>query len=138
RNAERLWGTVIRKGYQDIGDHRSWTTVARNIKRFWFHANDQFGSVFTWLVLALVVAGFWWLWKRQRSSAFGFLILTGGVFGGVIVFNTPLEGYQWTLDNFFSPVFLVFTLFAAAAVAGACQALEGLLKERLARVVVGS
>src|SRR6185295_6538414 len=87
--------------------------------RFWFHAQDQFGDVVTYLILALALGGFVWLCsKKQWRYAIGFYLLGTGVFKGVILFNNPLEGYQWTLDNFFSPVFLVVAVFAAAGLAG--------------------
>jgi len=49
-------------------------------------------------------------------------ILGAGVFFGIILFNNPLEGYQWTIDNFFTPVFLIVSMFAAAGIAGLCEA----------------
>jgi hypothetical protein len=120
-NWERLVGTVVRKGYQGIGDVRSWTTVARNLKRFWFHAGDQFGTWFTVLVFLLALVGLIWLFMRNKTSALGVGLFGFGVLFGVVVFNNPLEGYQWTLDNFFSPVFMMFSIFAAAAVAWFCD-----------------
>ncbi len=119
-NLDRLWGTVVRKGYQGIGDTRSWTTVMRNLKRFWFHANDQFGSWFSVLVFLMALWGMIWLYRRNKASAIGVLLFGSGVFFGVIVFNNPLEGYQWTLDNFFTPVFMMFSIFAAATAASFC------------------
>ncbi len=119
-NLDRLWGTVVRKGYQGIGDTRSWTTVIRNLKRFWFHANDQFGLYFTVLIGILALVGLYWMFRRNKATAVGVFLFGAGVFGGVIVFNNPLEGYQWTLDNFFTPVFMMFSIYAAAAVAWFC------------------
>jgi tetratricopeptide (TPR) repeat protein len=119
QNYHRLFGTVMREGYKGIGDIRSWTTIMRNVKRFWFHAQDQFGEVATFMIFAMALWGFLWLCsKKQWRYAIGFYLLGTGVFKGVILFNNPLEGYQWTLDNFFSPVFLVVSLFAAAGIAG--------------------
>ncbi|HEV2354910.1 MAG TPA: DUF2723 domain-containing protein, partial [Puia sp.] len=36
-NWDRFWGTILRKGYQDIGDKNFWASYTRNVKRFWFH-----------------------------------------------------------------------------------------------------
>jgi len=119
---DRLWGTVIRKGYLGTGDARSMTTIVRNLKRFWMHAEHQFGGGFTFVLYALAIWGFIWLWnKKQRSDALGIAFLGGGVFCGIILFNNPLEGYQWTIDNFFTPVFLTVAMFAAAGIAGLCE-----------------
>jgi hypothetical protein len=120
-NLDRLWGTVIRKGYQGIGDKRSWETIVRNLKRFWLHAHHQYGDAFTYFIVLLAFVGMVWLWKRQRSSGIGILLLGLGVFLGVILFNNPLEGYQWTLDNFFTPIFMMGAMFAAAGVAWISQ-----------------
>ena len=118
----RLVGTVLREGYKGVGDVRSLTTIVRNLKRFWFHAHHQFGDVFTFVMVVLAVWGFMWLWrKKQWPTAMGILFFGGGVFMGVLLFNNPLEGYQWTLDNFFTPVFLMVSLFAAAGIAGLCE-----------------
>jgi hypothetical protein len=121
-SADRLWGTVIRKGYLGTGDVRSITTVVRDLKRFWLHAQHQFGDVFTFVVYALAIWGFIWLWKKkQRMDALGIAFLGGGVFCGIVLFNNPLEGYQWTIDNFFTPVFLTIAMFAALGIAGLCE-----------------
>ncbi|HEY5037482.1 MAG TPA: DUF2723 domain-containing protein, partial [bacterium] len=121
RNLDRLVGTVLRKGYQGIGDKRSWTTIVRNLNRFWLHAHHQFGDAFTYFAFLLAAAGFYWLWKKQKTSVIGISILGSGVFFGIIFFNNPLEGYQWTIDNFFSPVFLMVAFFAAAGMAWICE-----------------
>ena len=60
------------------------------------------------------------MFRRNKATAVGVFLFGAGVFGGVIVFNNPLEGYQWTLDNFFTPVFMMFSIYAAAAVAWFC------------------
>lgn len=118
----RLVGTVLREGYKGIGDVRSWTTIIRNWERFWMHAQHQFGDIFTYLVLVLAAWGFYWLFrKKQWAAGIGFLAFGGGVFMGVMLFNNPLEGYQWTLDNFFSPVFLMISIYAAAGIASICE-----------------
>ena len=118
----RLIGTVMREGYKGVGDMRGWTTMDRDLKRFWVHAQDQFGDVFTVLIFILALWGFYWLFsRRQWATAIGFALWGGGLFTGIILFNNPLEGYQWTIDNFFSPVFLAFSIFAAAGVAGICE-----------------
>ncbi len=118
----RLVGTVLREGYKGVGDVRSWTTIVRNLKRFWFHAHNQFGDVFTFVLAAMAVWGFLWLWKKKQwPTAMGIFFFGSGVFMGVLLFNNPLEGYQWTLDNFFTPVFLMMCIFAAAGIAGLCE-----------------
>jgi hypothetical protein len=123
RTLDRLWGTVIRKGYLGTGDVHGMATYVRNLKRFWMHAEHQFGGGFTFVLYALAIWGFIWLWnKKQRKDALGLSILGAGVFFGIILFNNPLEGYQWTIDNFFTPVFLVVAMFAAAGIAGLCEA----------------
>ncbi len=123
QNYERLWGTVIRKGYLGTGDVKGLVTYARNLNRFWVHAQHQFGGpVVTFLIYGLAVFGFIWLWrKKQWTDALGFFFLGSGVFCGIILFNNPLEGYQWTIDNFFTPVFLMFAIFAAIGVSGLCE-----------------
>ncbi len=122
---DRLWGTVIRKGYLGTGDVRSMVTVVRNVKRFWMHAEHQFGGGFSFLLYTLAIFGFIWFWKKKQwSDALGFFFLGAGVFWGIILFNNPLEGYQWTLDNFFTPVFLVIAIFAALGMAGLCEGLS--------------
>ncbi len=120
-NFDRLWGTIIRKGYQDIGEKRGWETFHRNFMRFWFHAHNQFGDIFTFLVFALALWGLYWLWKKQRANAIGFVLFAFAVFAAVLLFPNPLEGYQWTLDNFFTPVFLIFSILAAAGMASLIQ-----------------
>jgi hypothetical protein len=121
RTVDKLWGTVVRKGYSGIGDNRSLITLARNVKRFWLHTHHQFGDVFTYLVLLLVFLGCWWLFKKQRFTAIGLFLFGAGVFGGVIAFSNPLEGYQWTLDNFFTPVYMTCSIFAACGMAALCE-----------------
>ena len=119
--ASRLVGTVIREGYKGIGDVRGWTTYSRNIARYWVHAQHQFGDYFTFFIYALAISGLIWLFTRKQwFASIGMLLMGGGVFAGVILFNNPLEGYQWTLDNFFSPIFMMTAFYAAAAIAGAC------------------
>src|SRR5581483_4360036 len=46
------------------------------------------------------------LFSKQANwvSGLGLFLLGAGVWAGIILFNNPLEGYQWTIDNFFSPV----------------------------------
>ncbi len=117
----RLWGTVMREGYKGIGDVRGITTINRNIGRYWVHAQHQFGDYFTYFIFALAIAGLVWLFtRRQWATAIGMFFLGFFVFMGVISFNNPLEGYQWTLDNFFTPIFMMTSFYAAAGVAGAC------------------
>ena len=122
---DRLWGTVIRKGYLGTGDVRSMVTVVRNLKRFWMHAEHQFGGGFSFILYALAIWGFIWMWKKkQHWDAISIALLGVGVFCGIILFNNPLEGYQWTIDNFFTPVFLIVAMFAAAGIAGLCEGLS--------------
>ena len=113
-NLQRFLTVVLRGNYAGTGDSRSLTTVHRNLDRFWLHAHDQYGVFFTAVLFLLAVTGLVWLFRNQRVHAIGFLFFGGGVFSGVIFYNAPLEGYQWTLDNFFTPVFLTFCFFAAA------------------------
>jgi hypothetical protein len=120
-NLERLWGTVVRKGYQGIGDKRSVETTLRVFDRFMLHAHHQFGDYFTWAVVALSLLGLYWLFRRQWSSAVGVFLFGGGIFGAILVFNNPLEGYQWTVDNFFTPVFMTVAMLAASGIAGICE-----------------
>ena len=120
---DTLVGTVLRKGYQGVGDVRNWTTKLRVLKRFWLHAHDQFGDVFTYVLIIVGLWGFIWLLRRKHQwpTTLGFSFFGGGVFMGILLFNNPLEGYQWTIDNFFTPVFLTVCIFAAAGVAGMCE-----------------
>ncbi len=125
-NWQRLKETILRKGYQDIGDKDFWASYTRNVKRFWFHAQDQYGAIFTILVILLLIWGLYWLLKRQKTTPPGIVLMAGGILMGVWMYCKPLEGYQWTLDNFFSTIFLIMALFAAAGVAGI---LEWIAKE---------
>lgn len=120
-NLERLWGTVVRKGYQGIGDKRSLETTLRVFDRFMLHAHHEFGDYYTWIVVLMSLWGLYWLFRRQWSSAVGVFCFGGGIFGAILVFNNPLEGYQWTVDNFFTPVFMTVAMLAAAGLAGACE-----------------
>jgi tetratricopeptide (TPR) repeat protein len=119
-----LFGTVLRKGYQGMGENRSLITYTRNFNRFWLHAHHQYGDYFTYFILALSLWGVYWLFRKQSSSAIGFFFLGSIVFTSILVFNNPLEGYQWTLDNFFTPVFMVIAFFAAAGLAALCEAAD--------------
>ena len=111
--------TVVSRGnYAGVAGGRSLESIQRNLARFWLHAQDQFGPEFTFLFLALGVAGFAWLWRNRRMDAVGLLLFGGGVFGGVVFYTPSRAGYEWTLDNFFTPVFLMASLFMGAALAG--------------------
>jgi hypothetical protein len=136
-NLDRLWGTIIRKGYQDIGQKRGLETFTRNLKRFWFHAHDQFGTIFSFLVFLLALYGLYWLWRKQRANAIGFVLFAVAVFVGVIIFPNPLEGYQWTLDNFFTPVFLIIAILSAAGMAGILRFFFRIWPDVRARGAVG-
>lgn len=120
-NLDRFIGTILRKGYQDIGDKNFWASYTRNVKRFWFHAQDQYGAIFTVLVILLLIWGLYWLLKRQKTTPPGIALMAGGILMGVWMYCKPLEGYQWTLDNFFATIFLIMAFFAAAGVAGVME-----------------
>ncbi len=120
-NWKRFYETVMRKGYQDIGDKDFWASYTRNVKRFWFHAQDQYGAIFTILVILLLLWGLYWLLKRQKTIPPGVALMAGGILMGVWMYCKPLEGYQWTLDNFFATIFLIMSFFAAAGVAGVLE-----------------
>jgi hypothetical protein len=53
--AIRLWETVIRKGYDYLGDARTSETMYRNIKRFGYDLSDQYGIGFSWGIVLLAV-----------------------------------------------------------------------------------
>jgi len=131
-NLVRLWETVIRKGYSNIGDPRSLATLTRNVKRFWYAEHAQFGYVFSFVLFILAIVGLVWLWRRRRVLAAGFLSIGGFVFISTMVFNNPAEGYQWTLDNFFTPVHMTVAFFAAMGLACALSYLRAGFKDRLA------
>lgn len=137
-NATRLLETVIRKGYQGVGDKRSLETMLRVFDRFMLHAHHQFGDVFSWLVYGLAVWGLYWLYQRRKSSAIGLFLFGGGIFGAITVFNNPLEGYQWTVDNFFTPVYMTTAMLAAAGVAGICEWAAKEWPARATRLYVGA
>lgn len=118
-NYIRLWETVIRKGYAGIGDKRSTETLLRNWKRFLLQFYNQYGDVFTWVVLLLAIWGLWWLLRRHWTSAVGFFGMGFCLFVSVMIFNNPAEGYQWTLDNFFTPIFLSMAMLGAVGLFGA-------------------
>jgi tetratricopeptide (TPR) repeat protein len=116
-NLIRLWETVIRKGYSNIGAPRSMETFLRGLNRFWFAEHDQFGTVYTFLVFLLAAVGLYWLWRRRASLAMGYALLGGFILASLLVFSNPNEGYQWTMDNFFTPVHLTIAFFAAMGLA---------------------
>ncbi len=120
-NFVRLWGTIERLGYQDIGEKSIPVRLVRNSKRFLYHAQDQYGAVFTVLVVLLCLWGIWWLLRRQAATSVGFFLMAFFILLGVFVYCSPLEGYQWTLDNFFATVFLVMSIFAAVGIASFLQ-----------------
>ncbi len=108
---------VLRGNYAGMGAKRSFVTFHRNLDRFWLQAQHQFGGSFTFVVFLLALVGLAWLFQKQRTNAVGFFLFGASVFGGVVLYNNPPEGYQWTLDNFFTPVYLVIGLFASAGLA---------------------
>jgi hypothetical protein len=122
RTLKRLVETVIRKGYLDLGDKRGLNTFLRTFDRFMLHGHHQFGGeAVTFIVFLLSVYGLYWLLqRRQFSTAIGMFLMGFGVFVGIIGVSTSLEGYQWTNDNFFSPIFMMVSLFAACGLAGLC------------------
>ena len=121
-NLDRLIGTVARKGYQGIGDKRSFDTMARDFNRFLLHAHHQFGDKYSWIVVAVTIWGLYWLWSRKKATAVGFFLFGFGIFAAVVLNNNPLEGYQWTVDNFFTTVFMATAMISAAGVAGLLEA----------------
>ncbi len=56
------------------------------------------------------------------------------VFVGVVLYNPTRAGYEWTLDNFFTPVFLSMAFFSGAGVAAICQWFSRLGLSRLGRL----
>ncbi len=138
-NFERLWGTFVRKGYENIGDvAHPWDSFVRNVKRYFFHAQDQFGSVFTYLVVLLLILGIIWLFKRQRASLASFLTMAFCILMAVWLYCKPLEGYQWTLDNFFTTVFLMESILAAAGFAAIFEWVTREWTHRLIPVFLGA
>ena len=137
-NLVRLWETVIRKGYSNIGDPRSMATLTRNLKRFWLEFHDQFGSLFSYVVFFLAIAGVVWMWQRRRTLALGFGMVAVLLFTGIMIFNNPAEGYQWTLDNFFTPIYMSFAFFAAAGLAALGEFLTMAFTGPSARPVVAA
>jgi hypothetical protein len=121
QDLQRLFDTVFRKGYQDIGDKRNLDTMLRVFDRFMLHGHNEYGDIFTALVFLLAFWGIYWLFRRQWASAVALSLFGGGLFGAIMVFNNPLEGYQWTVDNFFTPVFMIGAMFAAVGMAGICE-----------------
>jgi len=71
----------------------------------------------------LAVWGLWWLLRRHWTSAAGFFGMGFCLFVSIMAFNNPAEGYQWTLDNFFTPIFLSMALLAAAGLFGVLDSL---------------
>jgi hypothetical protein len=113
----RFWTVITRGNYSGTDDPRSLVTLHRDLARFWVHAHDQYGTGFTVLIFALALAGLAWLWRNRRTDAVGLALFGGGVFAGVILHNAPRAGYEWTLDNFFTPFFLATALLAGAGIA---------------------
>ncbi len=134
---DRFLTVVMRGNYAGTGDPHSLETVHRNLARFWVHAHDQYGSGFTFLLLSLVLIGSIWLWRYRRVNAIGLMLFGGGVFGGVILYNTPKAGYEWTLDNFFTPFFLSLAFFAAAGVKAVMGWIGRLNSIRILKPVIG-
>jgi len=137
-NWTRLWETVTRKGYSNIGDPRSVETLLRDLKRFGFAEHDQFGCVYSFLVFALALAGLVWLWRRRPALTAGFLGIACFVFASLVVFSSPPEGYQWTLDNFFTPIHLTIAFFAAMGLSGILAYLRSAWPDRSAAWVLAS
>ncbi len=134
----RFLTVVLRKNYDAPDNPYTLDTFHRNFARFWVHAHDQYGGLFTAVVFLLTLVGLAWLWKRERTGAMGLFLFGGSVFAGVILYNPTRAGYEWTLDNFFTPVFLSIAFFSGAGVAALCQWFSGLGLSRLGRLSLGA
>ncbi len=118
QTAAHFWETITRESYNGIGARRGWATLAQNLTRFWLQAHHQYGSYFTYFIFAFSIWGLLRaLRNKEWTNALGILILGGGIFVSVILFNNPVTGLEWTLDNFFSIVFLMFAFGAALGMA---------------------
>jgi hypothetical protein len=136
-NLTRLWQTIERKGYSGIGAQRSLITIHRNLVEFYQQSYDQFGIVFSWVILILAIWGLFWLFKRNRVLGWGLAILEFFVFLTIIGFNNPLKGYQWTLDNFFTPIYHLACFMAAAGVAGILEVSSKNFKSKVKTASIG-
>jgi len=117
-NLIRLTETVSRKGYTLQGEAHSAATFFRNLTRFVSVERIQFGPILSYGVLALALWGVVWVGRRRPIWAILFAMLGGSVLVAVLFFNNPSSGFEWTLDNFFTPVHAVIVLFASAGAAG--------------------
>ena len=138
----RFLTVVLRRNYAGTDAPRSLDTIYRNLERFWVHAHNQYGDGFTAVIFLLALVGGICLYRCRREMALGLLLFGGGVGAGVIFYNAPKVGYEWTLDNFFTPLFLAFACFAAAGVAALCrwfskQELSGLARFSLGASCLG-
>jgi tetratricopeptide (TPR) repeat protein len=134
----RFVTVVMRKNYDTPDNPYSLATFHRNLARFWLHAHDQYGGLFTPVVFLLALAGLAWLWKRRRADTLGLFLFGGSVLAGVILHNATRAGYEWTLDNFFTPVFLTLAFFAGAGVASLCGWFSKQGLSPLARLSLGA
>lgn len=145
---EALGWTLRREGYKGIGDIRGWETVQRNLSRFWSDLLDQFvlapeiaGS--SWAVLSffilfvLALAGGVRLTQRNPRVAAGFVVLGFTVAAAVILYSTSKQGYEWVIDNFFTPFYLMAALFAGEGFSWGLGVLGGLIKIRFVRLSGG-
>ncbi len=131
--------TVVTRGnYSGVAGGWSWETVHRNFARFWLHAHDQWGAGATYLLFALALGGLAWMWRNRRVEAAAFLLFAGGVFGGVVFYTPSRAGYEWTLDNFFTPVFLALALFAGAGLSALLRVFSRFRFHRLAALGFGA
>ncbi len=135
-NFTRLRETILRKGYDGLDQGQSFLTFWHNVDRFFPDIQTQWGSRFSLLVLLLVPVGFAWLFRRQRSSAVGLFLFGAGVFFCLTIYTTPR--YAWLLDNFFTPVYLSLSLFAAAGMACLFLWARRILSFRWARPVLAA
>jgi len=131
---EALSWTLRREGYQGIGDIRGWQTIQRNFVRFWGdfldqfmvapEANDRvFSAAFMTLFLTAALCGLFLVGRRNPRVAGGLFLLGMIVAGAVIFYTNSREGYEWVIDNFFTPFYLMMALFVAEAVAKGVEVL---------------
>ena len=104
QTAGRLWGTVMREGYKGVGDMRGWTTIDRDLKRFWIHAHHQFGDIFTYLLFALAIWGFVLALEQANSGLpviWGSPSLAAGFSAELSFLTTPWKATNGPSITFF-------------------------------------
>ncbi len=70
----RFLTVLLRKNYSGTADPYTSDTFHRNLARFWLHAHDQYGGLFTPVIFLLTLAGAAWLWKQKRTDAVGLFL----------------------------------------------------------------